>query len=367
MAVLITKQTQNIRDVLNSLKKRTGAIGDMLLKASTKEEVYSAIKPFSFRNKLINGGFDIWQRGTSFTNHGGYTADRWTSQSNPTGSVVSRQSFTAGQTEVPGNPKYFYRLAINNTDSGAADRIAIRQMVEDYEQFVGKTVILSGWYRCTAGIAGGNWLFQMKRSSGFYDNASEISDSRNTTLDPSVTWKYFERKVYVPSDVLKTQTMTGTASFAIVYYYQSANKTGNIDLANLQLEIDSSTPFEYRPYVLELDLCKRYCQVFGGTGQYEHIGQGSAYTSGNAAIDVTFSPEMRTVPSISASGNWALSDGITNTAVTSYSLASNGAESSGKRLGLVALTGGTALTQFRPYVLFPNADSSARFIASAEL
>ena len=31
---------------------------------------------FSLRNKLINGRFDIWQRGTTFSGEG-YSADRW--------------------------------------------------------------------------------------------------------------------------------------------------------------------------------------------------------------------------------------------------------------------------------------------------
>ena len=68
------------------------------------------------RNRIINGGFDIWQRGTSFNvgnNVGGYTADRWQLWDNGgvgSAGVISRQTFTPGQTEVAGNPKYFFRL-----------------------------------------------------------------------------------------------------------------------------------------------------------------------------------------------------------------------------------------------------------------
>jgi hypothetical protein len=366
MPVTVSKSNFNLREILNSLKQKVGTKGAELLRADTVDDAYNVLKPVMYRNLIINGGFQVAQRGTSFTDPGGYTLDRWASQSNHTGTVISQQSFTPGQTVIPGNPHNYYRAAITFTNT-AADRVALMHRIENYKPFVGRPVVLSGWYRCTANLIGANWLFQMKRSSSFYDNSTELADTVGP-LPPTSQWTYFTRKVFVPSNTLDGQTMTATASFNIMYYYQSASVAGNLEFANLQLEIgEQPTPFEYRPPQVELELCKRYCQVFGGTSAYEHIGQGAAYTSGNAAIDVTFTPEMRAVPSISASGNWAVSDGITNTAVTSYSLASNGGESSGKRLGLVALTGGTALTQFRPYVLFPNNDTSAKFIASAEL
>ena len=56
------------------------------------------------KNKIINGDFGIWQRGTSFSNpaNGAYTADRWTIGHNGTGATrtVSQQSFTAGTAQI---------------------------------------------------------------------------------------------------------------------------------------------------------------------------------------------------------------------------------------------------------------------------
>ena len=79
------------------------------------------------RNYLINGNFDVWQRGTSFAamtqSYTNYQADRW--QITPSGNsavmTVSRQAFTAGQTDVPNNPLYYCRCDVTTAASSAAN------------------------------------------------------------------------------------------------------------------------------------------------------------------------------------------------------------------------------------------------------
>src|SRR5574338_1498024 len=80
----------------------------------------------NFRNKIMNGNFDIWQRGTSQTSAGYGSADRWAFNNTGSTKTTSRQTFALGQTDVPNNPTYFSRTVVSSV-AGAGNVTAVVQ------------------------------------------------------------------------------------------------------------------------------------------------------------------------------------------------------------------------------------------------
>ena len=107
--------------------------------------------PLSHRNMIINGNFDVWQRGTTFnsavsTAH--YSADRWAYYNYNQGSAttVTGQSFTIGQTDVPNEPTSFLRHALGSSNQ----EWWFYQRVEDVRTFAGQTATLSLWMKSSS-------------------------------------------------------------------------------------------------------------------------------------------------------------------------------------------------------------------------
>ena len=99
----------------------------------------------SFRNKFINGNFDIWQRGTSQNSIGFESADRWSMYHNVADLTLSREEFDIDQTNVPGHPKYYLRGTVVGSSDDASGQAAFTQKIEDVQTFSNQTVTLSFW------------------------------------------------------------------------------------------------------------------------------------------------------------------------------------------------------------------------------
>jgi hypothetical protein len=92
-----------------------------------------------FENLIANGGFEIWQRGSSFsgvTNM--FTADMWKFAGSNAGYTVTRESSTLH------SGTYSFKIVITNTTK------TIRQSLENWKELEGKTVSFSAWVKSSA-------------------------------------------------------------------------------------------------------------------------------------------------------------------------------------------------------------------------
>ncbi|MCP3943808.1 MAG: hypothetical protein GY710_20335 [Desulfobacteraceae bacterium] len=140
------------------------------------------------KNLLINGNFDIWQRGTNFnidntTNV--YTADRWKTEGLNFSGNVSRQAFAVGQTDVPNNPKYFVRLmSISN-----ADQVFLSQHIEDVRTCAGKTLTLSSWLKSADIIPTKDMAIRIIQNFGAGGSASNMVVDQSPGFDITTSFQ----------------------------------------------------------------------------------------------------------------------------------------------------------------------------------
>jgi len=203
------------------------------------------------KNLIINGGFDVWQRGTSFT-ASGYTADRWELGLSGATSTVTQQAFTLGQTEVPDNPTYYLKVDTTTGDNNCG----LYYRVEDVRNGAGQNATLSFWAKGT-NPAGG--VFDLISSQRFGTGGSGNVETV-TPLTFTSSWVKYTHTFSVASIAGKT---VGAGNNLTLSIRQDADDSGtaawNLNLANVQLELGSvATDFEHRSYGEELDLCQRY-------------------------------------------------------------------------------------------------------------
>ena len=367
-----------------------GTTGITFNDASTQN---TAATGFGFKNRIINGAMMIDQRnaGASVSTSSGtstYTLDRWRAIYTQTSKFTIQQD--AGSVTPPvGFTNYLGVTSSSAYSITSSDIFRILQYVEGFNTADlawgtanAQSVTLSFWVRSSlTGTFGG--AFQNSGDTRSYPFtytilAANTWEQKSVTIagDTSGTWLTTNgRGVAVIFGLGVGSTYSGTAgAWAGADYISATGATSVVGtngatfyITGVQLEKGSTaTSFDYRPYGTELALCQRYCIKYGGAATYNHVGQGSSYSTSAVQFDVVFPVAMRTNPSATTSGNWVVSDGNTNTNISSFGVASSGAENSSYRYSGTAATGG-GLTQFRPYFVMSNNDTTASFIISAEL
>lgn len=240
-------------------------------------------------NYVINGGFDIWQRGTTgFTTNAAYTADRWIASSSA-GTFAVSQSL-----DVPTNVGVQYSLSMVAT-GGTNPLIRHRIEAANGAVLAGRQVTLSFYAKST------NGSFPLKVQTAFPTTTADVFSA--TTADLSA-------QPVAPSGNLSSSwtrySLTFTVSANAVRGYQidiyrestAANSTTLITGVQLELGAIAST-FARTGGTLQGELaeCQRYYVRFAPTANLATYGVAMADTSSSLIVALSFPVQMRDIPS----------------------------------------------------------------------
>lgn len=225
-----------------------------------------------FRNTIINGDFRINQRGTStnlnsLTEVGastGYVGDRWGifRDSYVTGAVMA-QGDNLGASDLPYTNqgiRNFGRVGRASGNTGTQG-IYLGYALESRDSYplAGKHVTVSFYYRTGANFSGSS--LRLRVSTGTDVNQGY---QRGTNITNHV----FHTNDYAPSSnwvaaVFTTPALnTNISQVGLFFQYLPTSTAGAndwFDVTGIQLEKGTlATPFEVRPFALEIQLCQWY-------------------------------------------------------------------------------------------------------------
>lgn len=246
------------------------------------------------KNRLINGGFDIWQRGTSFAPSSSiYTADRWNANNT---SVTNSQVAAPAGSGVP----YYMRATTTNVSN-------LLQHYQPLESQIAKS------------LQGGSATFSINAlcSSGavsaflrIYKNATAdtlLGGAWSLISEQAITITTTDTRFSVTAAIPSDGTANGIR--AGITFTNAANGI-TVDYGKAQLEPGSTaTPFEFRPIATELALCQRYYQRFGDSSVNYAISLFS-YGAASNVIGQSWSlpVTMRADPTATKVGTWNVSN-----------------------------------------------------------
>ena len=272
------------------------------LTSTVEQNTGGAVAPFlAGKNKIINGDFGIWQRGTTFTNPaaGIYTADRFvvSYDTAPSAGSIAQVAFdyssspASDKLPISGyNSSYFLRSTITTVGSTAVAEI--QQRIENVRTFAGQTVTLSFWAKADSARSSIVYLYQNSGGTG-------SAYSTPPTLSVTTSWQRYSFTLSLGS-ISGFTIGAGSSLYAVIRQVVAAGSV--LDIWGVQLEAGSvATPFTTATGTLsgELAACQRYYQALSAFGC-------AGYASGSGASimnTLPFVTAMRAAPTVTITSN----------------------------------------------------------------
>lgn len=260
----------------------------------------------SERQIFLNGGFDIWQRGSSFTSSE-YTADMWYQSLSASTVTTTRQQFSLGQSDVPGNPQYYLRSVVTSA-STASSYVAIQQRVEDVATLSGDKLTVSFWAKADT-----NKNISIQVSQDFGSGGSPSADVSVGVEKIAITSNWQRHSAtFTMSSVFGKTLGTGKDDHIKVIFWLEAgsdhnastdslgNQSGTFEFANVQGNKGTiSLPFYKKSKGKELFDCYRFCEVIGYEfSSRDVVGPGYFFDTNTIVAEYYFKNRKKKDPTV---------------------------------------------------------------------
>jgi len=352
-----------------------GADGTTLVaNSSSSTGVAWATPVASLANPIINGGFDIAQRGTSISvaaSSVAYTLDRWLALTYANeAATISRQA-TGDTTNLP-NIQYCARVQRNSGQTGTTEFYLVQGIeTANFLPFVGKTFTLSWYARAGSNYSPTSSLmtYYVETGTGTDQNPANAYTGQVELVTGSktisTTWQRFTATGTFPTSATEVKITFGMAPTG------TAGTNDYFEVTGVQIDLGTYTAttaptFRRSGGTLqgELALCQRYYwrQNADSTLNAVHFGFGTAYSTTAILAGIALPVSMRTTPTVldySAINAW---DGSSTLTGSSPGISGNRSNPQYVQLNLTV----SGATQFRPYFILANSSSSYLGV-SAEL
>ena len=231
-------------------------------------------------NRVINGAFDFWQRGTSGTATAYTAADRWRNDNSGGTVTQSRQSHTVGDKFGVNSPQFYLRQTVSG--QSLTSHLAITShRIEGVRSYDGETITVLGWARRSSGS--GNMVVEGVQSFGTGGSPSANIDAISpTTITLTASWAPFAAVITVPSIAGKTFGTNGDDFFVIAFWTSAGSnfnartnslgiQTIGVDLWGIHIKVGTHTTDAVSLYKQpelgpELARCQRYFETSGSGG-----------------------------------------------------------------------------------------------------
>lgn len=278
--------------------------GQIALKADTS---YVNNKYSGFKNYIINGGFDVWQRGDSFSPNSPtfFTADRWLLDwaGVASGLSASKQSGLVGK-----NSLYITR-------AGGA-YMQVHQMVENQGNLSNKVFTFSALVRSTYNGTINFKIADGRTGTNFLYNQTPVALEAN-----------------IPKEIVFTVQLGQVSADAL--FVGLVTTCADLYIGAVQMEEGSvATPFEQRPIGLELSLCQRYYETF----RYQMLGTPTG-AGQYFSCPIVYNTAKRTIPTLINTPEY-------NTLATSFTFYVNKPDGG----SLYVMSSGAGVLDYRGYV-----------------